>query len=323
MVVSRGSVLLLLGAACYSAGPGFDPAPGQSIGGATDASASGATMWVTETDGPPSSSDASATADPDSSTGLGPGETGEGTTGSPATTCAQDEALCDAWFLPRGALQWEAVTLGGPAALAPSGAVLAAFDVEAERFAFVLTADELVRVDLESRSWVSKTGLASRLPEVDLEVRSAYSVPAYWDQETALESVTISGLDVAFIYSYDAAGDVFAFDRATAFGDSWFEPGAPDLESVREMWVDLTNADGWATGDVGQVCAGVEGPVGPYAGVITDGVQILDVGHCFAFFPTVEVQDFTPLGLPGAPSLERIGGVAYNETTGLVIFAGG
>jgi hypothetical protein len=282
---------------------------GTASSGASDPSVSTTTVG---TDDGTASTNADSTGEVDASSD-------GGSTGAPQS-CADDVAACDAWFLPRGASAWEAVTIGGPAALAPNGSVLAAFDIEADHVAFLITADELVRVDLDGRSWISKTSLGDTLPEINVDVFGAYSIPAYQGgMPGAPESITITGSDVAFLYNY-AAG-TFTFDQSTVFGDEWNGPAAPAKSSVREMWLDLTNDDGWVGNDVSEICA-ASGPVGPYVGVVTDAqVYIEDAGYCFDFFPAVDYSAFGPFGLPAAPPVDRMGGIAYNETTGLVVFA--
>lgn len=285
---------------------------------ADDAGPTTATMTTTTT-----ASSTDATDDGTEGTDDGVDTTdGSGTEG-PAVSCDDDPAACDAWFLPRDAASWEAVTLGGPAALAPGSAVLAAFDIEAEQIAFVVTQDDVVQVDLETRSWVAKTAVADRLPQINAPVLAAYSIPAYWSGiPDSPEGVTIAGSDVAFLYAYDTATGEFTYDQSTALGAEWDEPGAPAGTEVRAMWLDVTNADGWVDNDLGELCE-QSGPVGPYLAVVTaDAVHPMDVGTCFGFFPGVAYGEFAPTALPGAPPADRIGGAAYNETTGLVVFAG-
>jgi hypothetical protein len=290
---------------------------GSSSAGGGTASASEPSTGLDSVSGP-SSTGPDGTGMPTSSSDGG----SEDGTGEPPLSCARDSAACDAWFLPRGATAWEPITIGGPAALAPSSAVLAAFDIEAERIAYVITVDEVIEVDLEQRRWVSKASRDDRFPEITAPVLSAYSIPAYWGTEPdSPESVTLAGSDVAFTYTY--AGGTFSYEVTNAFGPEWSEPGAPVGTEVRDMWLDLTNDDGWADADLSQACPGVRGPVGPYVAVLTaDQAQVLDVGSCFDFFSAEPYAAFTPLGFDGAPPGDRVGGAAYNETTGLVVFAG-
>jgi hypothetical protein len=326
----RSHVLLALCTVACSAGAGRDSANGSaSIGESTGGGMTGpATDWTSGGSTSGDTTDASASADA-TSTGMGP--TTASTTDDPSTdestggptSCADDPAACEAWFLPRDAASWQAVMLGGPAALAPSSPVLAAFDIEAEQIGFVITATELIRVDLEQRAWVSKTELADTLPDVDIAVRGAWSIPAYWDMATGREGVAIMGDDVAFIYGYDAATDAFDFDQATAFGAEWSTMNAPDPSAIRDLWIDVTNDDGWVTNALDEVCDGANGPVGPHVAVVTDtSVHIDEAGTCFEFFDPVPYAQFAPFGLAGAPQAERIGGALYSESLGLVVFAG-
>ncbi len=82
------------------------------------------------------------TGAPTSNTSAIPSETGDdadagtaddATGGSgPTLPCPDDPAACNAWFLAPGTDAWQAVTIGGPAALAPSSRVVAAFDTASQ-----------------------------------------------------------------------------------------------------------------------------------------------------------------------------------------------
>lgn len=323
------SLGLMLLTACSSGAVRDDTASSASLGDVTGSSGnSNATAWSGGDATGSSTGDDSAS----STTPMGTTSTSattddsvtstSDTTGPGAQSCAEDESACNAWFLAPGAMEWEALTIGGPAALAPSGSVLAAFDIEASQVGFVITADEVVRVDLATRAWVSKVAFDALFDEVNVAVESAYSIPAYWaNMPGAPESIALVGIDVAFIYEYDQGADAFEFDQAVTLGAEWNGPDAPPEGSVREMWLDVTNGQGWVDANISRACPDADGPVGPYIAVVTDEVQILDAGYCFAFFPPVDYAAFAPTGRPGAPPVERIGGIAYNETLGLVVFA--
>lgn len=332
VIVSRRVCILLsvVTVACSSGGTGGTNASSLSIGeggseggSQTTASTGGASASATVSASEGVDSGGSSDASVGTSSDADSDATDGGSTGPAPASCDEDPEACNAWFLPRGASQWEAVTIGGPASLVPDGPVLAAFDIEAPRIAFVVTASEVARVDLERRTWLSKTTTAELFAEVDVDIAAAYSIPAYWGgMPGAPESVAIVGSDVAFLYDYDVAGQSFAFDQATALVGAWDGPGAPALAEVREMWLDVTNDDGWASQDVSVACPGAVGPVGPYVGIVTDdAVQVLDAGYCFDFFPPVAFANFEPMSLAGAPTPDRVGGITYNESTGLVVFA--
>jgi hypothetical protein len=323
----RHVVVALLVAACSSGAGRDDTDPSASIGETTGGGMTGpATNW-TSADGTGTGTEGDvttdATVDPSASTSATTSvdDTTEGdSTGAPAT-CADDPALCEAWFLPREADAWEAVVIGGPAALGPSSPVLAAFDIEAEQLGFVVTATEVIQVDLVQRAWTMKTDFADTFPDVDVPVVTAWSIPAYWDQQQNVESIAFTGLDVAFFYSYDEGS--FDFVEASAFGAEWSTPNAPDPAAMRDLWVDLTNDDGWVTNALDEVCDGAEGPVGPHIAIVTDtSVHVDEAGYCFQFFDPVPYAAFAPFALPGAPAASEVGGALYSETLGLVVFAG-
>lgn len=323
----RSLVLCVLCVVACSAGAGRESGNSSlSIGETTGGSMTGpATNWTssdsTSGSGDADSSETSGTAST-TTTATSADTTSSGTTGD-ATTCAEDPSACDAWFLPRNADAWEAVDIGGPAALAPSSPVLAAFDIEASRIGFVITATEVIRVDLERRTWFMKTEIGDTFPEIDVPVLGAWSIPAYWDQVLDAESIAITGADVAFIYAYDAASMTFDFDQATAFGAEWGSANAPDPSTIRDLWIDVTNDDGWVTNALNEACDGADGPVGPHVAVVTNtSVHIEDAGYCFEFFDPVPYAQFTPFGLSGAPVADKIGGALYSESLGLVVFAG-
>lgn len=325
----RLHVLVALALAACSSGAGRDEGdPSASIGETTGGGMTGpATNW-TSADGTGSDSSDATTGTSvvptttASSTTTADDTSGDGTTGTDAT-CAEDPAACDAWFLPRNADAWEAVTIGGPAALAPSSPVLAAFDIEAEQVGFVITATEVIRVDLEQRTWLMKTNVGDTFPDIDVPVIAAWSIPAYWDQMLDAEGIAITGVDVAFIYTYGAANMTFDFDQATAFGAEWGSANAPDPSTMRDLWIDVTNDEGWVTNALSEACDGADGPVGPHVAVVTDtSVHIDEGGVCFEFFEPVPYAQFTPFGLPGAPAANEIGGALYSEGLGLVVFAG-
>lgn len=322
---------LMLVVACSSGAERDDRGSSASLGEAESGPASNATAWTSGEDSTSSSGtatassiSASSTTSPEATTDDSDSltSTGGDTTGSVALSCADDESACNAWFLSPGAMQWEALTIGGPAALAPAGPVRAAFDIEASMIGFLVTDDELVRVDLSTRAWLSKTAIDDQFSEVNVQVESAYSIPAHWaNMPGAPESIALAGTDVAFLYEYDEAADSFAFDQAVPLGDSWNGPAAPQAGTVREMWLDVTNADGWLDANASRVCPGADGPIGPYMAVLTDRVFVLDAGYCFEFFPPIDFDMFPPLARPGVPAVDRIGGIVYNETRGLVVFA--
>lgn len=327
----RSRVLVALAlVGCPSGAARDDGDPSASIGETTGGGMTGpATNW-TSADGTGTGTESGdATSDPTvdpsasmSSTTSVDDTSSDDSTGTPAS-CADDPSLCEAWFLPRDAQAWETAMIGGPAALAPSSPVLAAFDIEAEQIGYVITASEVIRVDLQQRVWLGKTDFADAFPDVDVPVLTAWSIPAYWDMESNAEGIALTGVDVAFIYAYDSPTLSFDFLEASAFGPEWDTANAPDPSAMRDLWIDVTNDAGWVTNSLDEVCDGATGPVGSHIAVVTDSsVHVDEAGYCFQFFDPVPYAQFAPFGLPGAPAANEIGGALYSESLGLVVFAG-
>lgn len=251
-----------------------------------------------------------------------------GATTAPPASCDEDPAACTAWILTPGSGQWVAEALDVDSTLAPTEPVRAAFDVESELEAIVITDTRLHVVDLASRLWVRSENRSDALPELgDDAILAAYSVPAYWGEmfggPPGLEGVLVLSATTAYSYTYAIDTQTFTFDSSTTdFGAAWDAPAAPSRMAMQAAWLDVTNAEGWAQGDIMQLC-GVAGELGPYAGVLSEGdVHVSDAGYCFEFFEPVPHAAFEPFGLPGAPASTEAGAALYNETMGLWILRG-
>ena len=315
-------------AGCTTAGGGDGPsaislgnASGSDTGGS--AAADGASVSegdATSTAGPTSSP---ATGGSDGAGSGSDGSAGADTTGGPPPmSCRDDPGACDAWVLPPGGAAWEAITIGGPAALAPAGDVLAAFDIEAPERAYVLSASDVSILDLATRSWTTKLSFDDTFPQVGTDaLKAGYSVPPSMADSTH-ESVTLASADTAYIYTYDISAEAFAFEEATVFGAGWELPEAPMGADLRAMWVDLANADGWVDDQQATPC-GAASPIGPNLPVLAGTrVHVLEAGTCFEFFAPVDYEDFAPFQLPGAPDPTLVGAAAFSTTQGLWLFRG-
>lgn len=251
-----------------------------------------------------------------------------GSTTAPPASCDDDPAACTAWILTPGSGQWVAEALDVDSTLAPTEPVRAAFDVESELEGIVITDTRVHVVDLASRLWVRSENRSEALPELgDDEILVAYSVPAYWGEmfggAPGLEGVTLLSATTVYIYAYEIDTQTFTFDSSTTdFGPAWGAPAAPSRMAMQAAWLDVTNAEGWAQGDIMQLC-GVAGELGPYAAVLSEGnVHVSDSGYCFEFFDPVPYPAFAPFELPGAPESAVAGAALYNETMGLWILRG-
>ncbi|MCX4243117.1 hypothetical protein [Paraliomyxa miuraensis] len=256
-----------------------------------------------------------------------PDSTGS-TTGPPPASCDDDPAACTAWILTPGSAQWVATALDAGSTLAPTGPVRAAFDVESELEGFVITDTRVHVVDLASRLWVRSDNRSDVLPELgDDEIKIAYSVPAYWGEmfggRPGLESITFLSATTVYAYVYEIDTQSFTFDFSTTdFGAAWSAPAAPTRPAMQAAWLDVTNDEGWAQGDIMRLC-GVAGAVVPHVAVLGEGdVHVSDAGYCFEFFDPVPYASFEPFGRPGAPPDDLPGAALYNETMGLWLFRG-
>ncbi|MBV1857610.1 MAG: hypothetical protein KUG77_04300 [Nannocystaceae bacterium] len=266
---------------------------------------------------------------PESTTGTSITGTDEGTTGNvPPASCAEDVAACDAWVLAPGAGAWEPIAIGGPAPLAPTGEVVAAFDVEAPQLAYVLSATDVSVLDMTTRSWVSKLDFAATFPNVgDDPLLTAYSIPGHWTAsfggDANLEGLTLLSATTVYLYEHNIEAETFTFQEAVSFRQSWHEANAPTKSQLRAGWLDVTNAHDWVTGSPAILCDADATETGPYTSVIASTqVHISESGICFDFFPPVTYAAFPPTSLPGAPAVGIVGAAAYSETEGLWLFRG-
>jgi len=251
-----------------------------------------------------------------------------GSTTASSASCDEDPAACTAWILTPGSGQWVAEALDVDSTLAPTEPVRAAFDVESELEGIIVTDTRLHVVDLASRLWIRSENRSEALPELgDDEILVAYSIPSYWGEmfggSPGVEGVLLVSASTAYSYDYDIDAQSFTFvESTTDFGAAWDGPAAPSRTAMQAAWLDVSNAEGWAQGDIMQLC-GVAGEIGPYAAFLADGsVYLQDTGYCFEFFDPVPHAAFEPFELPGAPGSTEAGAAFYNETLGLWILRG-
>ncbi|MBL4684895.1 MAG: hypothetical protein JKY37_09925 [Nannocystaceae bacterium] len=259
-------------------------------------------------------------------TGIGPTDSETGNV--PPAACADDLAACDAWVLAPDTGVWNPITIGGPTPLAPTGEVLAAFDIEAPQLVYVLSATDVSVLDLETQSWITKLDFAATFPNIgDDPLLAAYSIPGHWgakfEGDANIEGITMVSSTTVYIYRYDIEAETFTFGEASAFADSWFTPNAPPQGQLRAGWLDVTNAHDWATGSPEALCGAAATETGPHVPIIAaNQVHIVDAGSCFEFYAPEAYATFVPTGLPGAPDVGIVGAGAYSETQGLWLFRG-
>ncbi|MCA9707590.1 MAG: hypothetical protein KDK70_17185 [Myxococcales bacterium] len=260
--------------------------------------------------------DGSGSSEGDSDTSTGGSSVDETGSSGVLPECPESEEACDAWFLPNGAKQWEPATIGGPEELRPEGPVLAAFDIEAQRRAFVVTPEHVLTLDLEERAWTDKRPRAELFSGLgNEEILAATSLPADWPPVGA-EKIRLTTAESVHLYLHDETADTFVLQSIDPTDAA---PGAPEPHSVTARWVDVYNDGGWVEGDLLALC-GVKGELATHSVTITDGgsFYVRDLGPCSSYFPPLTSDEFVPSSLPQAPPVGRIGAACYNQTTGLV-----
>ncbi|HJL34745.1 MAG TPA: hypothetical protein RMG95_03495 [Polyangiaceae bacterium LLY-WYZ-15_(1-7)] len=248
-----------------------------------------------------------------------------------AETCEWGEPVCDAgptrlWVYPSGGSAWQRRSRDPAGPFAPRAPILAAFSIDDEREAYVLTASTFHVLALTGAepSWVRTGPLdgTGQLPEL----AGAGAAPLFaWslnlsffeddDPETPAgdrryEDVVVvaevGGAARTFLYRYDAMTRRFTFEGDSPGGDAccdWEgDPGvtAPSPLAVRAQWVDTENLDRWS-----DTCpAGTEpGDFGIIPSILDTGevgVQPLCTGLLFA--ERVPLASFGPFAASDAPT---------------------
>jgi len=195
--------------------------------------------------------------------------------------------------------------------------VRAAFDLESEGLAYVLTDASYHVLRLSDRSWIQEGARDSLFPEASgVAIRVAYTVPADHAGGDGLnEGITLQSAGAAYLYSLRLADREVTFeDSVTDFGDAWDAPLAPSRSAVRLTWLDVENSRDWAVGDPSAICGAGATSVGPYFGLVTaTDVHLLEAGSCFEFIEQRATTAFPPFMSTGAPSAASMGGAFWNQ----------
>lgn len=243
-----------------------------------------------------------------------------------------DAGVCDFWILDEGDFQWKGYNLdsvGG--ADAPTATIRAAFDIEHEDRAFVLTGNSAHEFRPSDRRWLA----AQPLSFIDSGLTStnlgwADSVPSSHPGGTpgGPEGATIAGLTGGQKYvwqkTYDPATGTFSDTSGGLHGEphDWTDANAPVPSQIRSSWLDVDNARGWIDGDPSQMCGAGHTQVGPYGAKFTSShVHVIELGLCFEFFDPIPVGDFEPMKYTGAPPVNRIGASFWHQGA-LFVFGG-
>lgn len=222
---------------------------------------------------------------------------------------------CAIWRLPEGATTWEPYPLGD-GAFAPTTAIRAAFDLETEGRAYVLTDTTVHVLQLSDRRWLSGTTTAALFPEAEADdILGAYSVPANVPNGDGMnEGVTLQSASGAYNYELNLASGVARHvSTVTNFGDAWDAPLAPSSEDVRFVFVDVEGSRDWVSASPRATCGIGPNEVESYAVVGTRSrVHVLEAGYCFEFVAAPVHAAFEPFTYEGAPDPTEIGATFWS-----------
>ena len=247
-------------------------------------------------------------------------------------TCVEQAENCAYWRLPTGNEIWEhhpLVAEGDDTTHAPTSPVLAAYDIDARREAFVFTATDYHVIDLDTRTWTDSGTIQAYLPALaNKTILAAYAVP---DGEganlpTGEDSVTFITPTVAYLYNVSHADAKATADgEVSCCDDEWEGIGPPKTTAVRAFWVAIDDADPWADIPLQMICNNA--PKGAkllrYAAAITDTrVHLQDVSYCFNFVAEIPFSNWKPFTLKTGPESGMDVGAAFINNGELWVFRG-
>jgi len=223
---------------------------------------------------------------------------------------------CAIWRLPADATVWEAYPLGG-GTFAPTSAIVAAFDLETEGRAYVLTETTAHVLQLSDRRWLSGTTTATLFPEAEADVvLGAYSVPTTIANGDGIhEGVTLQSGSAAYNYQLNLeTGAVRHVSTITNFSDAWDAALAPPAEDVRFIWLDVDGTRDWVSASPMDTCGIGPDEMEGYAVVGTRArSHVLEAGWCFEFVAAPVHAGFAPFTYEGAPNPSEIGATFWNQ----------
>jgi len=223
---------------------------------------------------------------------------------------------CAIWRLPAGATTWEAYPLGG-GTFAPTSAIVAAFDLETEGRAYVLTDTTAHVLQLSDRRWLSGTTTAALFPEAEADVvLGAYSVPSTIDNGDGIhEGVTLQSGSAAYNYQLNLETGAVRHDSTiTNFSDAWDAALAPPAEDVRFIWLDVDGTRDWVSASPMATCGIGPDEMEGYGVIGTRSrSHVLEVGWCFEFVAAPVHAGFEPFTYEGGPNPSEIGATFWNQ----------
>lgn len=246
-----------------------------------------------------------------------------------------DEGACSIWVLEPLNNRWNSYPINPSGSVsAPVGPMKAAWDIESQDLAFVLTENGYHEFRLSSMTWSPERPRTNLFEGVSGSLRHAAfadSVPASHSQNTQqalTETITISILDAGGVkriwqIKYILAENRFIPLEGGLYNDvhSWLEDRAPEVNQVRASWIDLENNRFILDVNTQDLCDSNGQLSNIYLGLLTSNrLHVLEAGICFQFVPSIPLIN-SPLALPNAPPFNVIG-AAFMHQGALYLFRG-
>ncbi len=239
-----------------------------------------------------------------------------------------DEGACAIWVLEPRSNRWTSYPLDVSGSVnLPQGPIKAAWDIEGEDLAFVLTQTGYHELRLSSLTWSPLKPLSDLLMDQNTPLQNAAfasSVPAEHIRQN-YESITISLIDdngrkLVWILKYLLNSMRFEQEipgRYVGEFHIWGEPNsaeyAPNPAFVRASWLDVTNSRFILDLNPQEYCG--TGPTSSdiYSAMLTESnIHLIESGSCFDFVPPLPIAG-SILDLANAPNFDEIGAAFWHQ----------
>ncbi len=202
-------------------------------------------------------------------------------------------------------------------AFAPTTPVRAAFDLENDGIAYLLTDTTYHILDIATRSFVGGGLRDELLPEAHgTALTTGVTIPAgHAGGNPNREGFIISGESVAYVGYIVRTTRLFVVENVvTEFGPDWSGALAPNRRDLRADWLDTANDDGWVTANPSDFCATLMPTVSTYQAFITSSsVHVYEAGACFEFVERRPFAAFPAFELPDAPIAREVSAAFFHQ----------
>lgn len=234
--------------------------------------------------------------------------------------------VCGIWVLEPLASEWKAYGLDPSASgNAPSAKIRAAFDIESEDLAYVMTDTGFHVLRIGSLSWqaskVPLSTVATGLDTLDGPATSAIAIPAdHAGGDGTTESVQISGMrgpdKIVWSIEFDIGSRSFSANTDSLYNEAhtWDDPNSPDPSNIRAAWLDVDNVRGWMDANPSNYCDTTRMSVDPYLAFLTsDRLYMSEAGICFTFTHNLALNQ-SPLAQPAnPPPFDEVGAAFWHQ----------